>query len=208
MGEPDANLGDQEADVGHMQSLQAGTGGDAAPAHRPVTAAAGTSLALAEQQAVKDHLLAREEWIEPPALGQQGSDTPRDEEIWERLELDTVTQVPPDHCGTPAAGDDTSRVSEQSQPLHWEANQPTPSSSSEETSSDRDQRRKRKRKQREKQPKKKKKKKKKRRRRPRHQRKRHKQNETGTLKSKREGRKKSGSGKPVRTVRRQTWRCG
>merc|ERR1712008_505974 len=54
----------------------------------------------------------------------------------------------------------------------------------------------------------KKKKKKKRRRRPRHQRKRHKQNETGTLKTKREGRKKSGSGKPVRTVRRQTWRCG
>jgi len=179
--EPDINLGDQEADVGHTQSpartapppppdlgglafeeppgpplvsLQASTGGDVAPAHRPGTAAVGASLALAEQQAAKDHFLARE-----------------DEEIWERLELDTATQMPLDHCGDHAAGKharannsfdishDTSRNSEQPQPLHWATNQPTPSSSSEDTSdSDHKRlRRKRKRKQREKHSKKKKK---------------------------------------------------
>jgi len=178
--EPDASIGDQEADVGNMpspariapppppdlgglafeeppgpplQSLQANTGRDAAPAHRPGTAAAGASLALAEQQAVKDHFLAR------------------DEEIWERLELDTMTEVPLGHSGGHAVGDqaragksrshDTSRTSEQSQQTHWVTNQAAPSSSSDDTS-DQDykkSRRKRKRKQREKQPKKTKKKK-------------------------------------------------
>jgi len=192
--EPDSGFGDQQADVGHTQSapppppdlgglafeeppgppvqslqaprtVQASTGADAAPAHRPGAAAAGVSSALAEQQAVKDHFLARDEWIGHPPLRQQGNDT-RDEEIWERLELDTSTQVPLDHSGGVGLGQeardkshDTGKPSEPSQSRNRPAKKPTPSSSSEDSSSahHKRSRKKRKRKQTERQPKKKKK---------------------------------------------------